>query len=95
MNARMKALLGVSAFALLSGAAPVVPAMLTPISGTLGMDASLIASDAEAQESGEGEGEGSTECTTETGEGEEGGSADCAPPEGEGGEGEGEGEGEG
>lgn len=93
MNARMKALLGVSAFALLSGAAPLVPAMLVPAADNFGLAVSPLAADAEAQESGEGE--GTTECAPpegEEGEGEEGGSADCAPPEGEGGE-DGEGEG--
>lgn len=89
MNARMKALLGVSAFALLSGAAPVVPAFVAPVADMVGMTANLLVADAEAQESGEGEGEGTTtECTTEEGEGEgeEGGSTECTPPEGEGGE---------
>jgi hypothetical protein len=95
MNARMKVLLGVSAFALLSGAAPLVPAMLVPAADNFGLAVSPLAANAEAQESGEGEGEGTTECAPpegEEGEGEEGGSADCVPPEGEGGE-DGEGEG--
>jgi len=94
MNARMKALLGVSAFALLSGVAPLVPAVLTPAADSLGLTANPLAADAEAQESGEGE-DGASECAPpegESGEGDEGGSTECTPPEGEGGE-DGEGEG--
>lgn len=96
MNSRMKALLGVSALALVSGAAPLVPALLVPMADTFGSAATPLVADAAAQESGEGE--GTTECPTEEGsgeeggEGEEGGSAECPPPEGEGGE-DGEGEG--
>ena len=101
MDARMKALLGVSAFALLSGGAPLVPAVLVPAAESFGLAVSPLVADAEAQESGEGEGEGedaTTECTPpegESGEGEEGGSTECTPPEGEGGEDGEDGEGEG
>jgi hypothetical protein len=89
MTHRMKFWLGVSTAALLSGALPVVPAVVAPMLG-----ADLLVAEAEAQESGEGEegGEGTTtECTTEDGEGEEGGETECPKPEGEGEEGEGEG----
>jgi len=94
MNARVQALLGVSALALLSGAAPLVPAVLAPAAESFGLASSPLVTSAEAQESGEGE-EGTTECAPpegESGEGDEGGSTDCPPPEGEGGE-DGEGEG--
>ena len=79
----MKFWLGVSTAALLSGALPIVPAVVAPMLG-----ADLLISEAEAQESGEGEEGGETECTPE-GEGEEGGDTECPKPEGEDGEGEG------
>ena len=88
MNARMKSLLGVSAFALLSGAAPLVPAVVVPAAERFGLAMNPLVAGAEAQESGEGE-ETTTECPPpegESGEGEEG-TAECPPPEGEEGEG--------
>ena len=86
MTHRMKFWLGVNTAALLSGALPIVPAVMAPMLG-----ADLLISETEAQESGEGEERGETECTPE-GEGEEGGDTECPKPDSESGE-DGEGEG--
>lgn len=89
MTLRMKSLLGASALALLSGAAPAIPAIMAPAAVTFGAAAlaDLIASPAEAQESGE-EGGDSAECTSGE-EGEEGGDTACPPVDGSGEDGEG------
>lgn len=88
MTTRMKALLGASVLALLSGA---MPAVLAPAAEAIGQSAlaDLMMSQAEAQESGE-EGGDASECTTdEDGEGEEAGATECpTTDEGSGEEGE-------
>jgi hypothetical protein len=86
MTTRWKLWLGASALAMASGAVPAAQIASPLTTSLLGMS---LASDAQAQESGEGEGT-EAECTTEEGgEGEEGGATECPEPTGEEGEGEG------